>query len=186
LSLPLGFLDKRPVIIALAGPNGAGKSTFFESFLADAVLRFVNADVLSRALNLGPYEAAELAAAIRAALVAQRQSFIFETVLSDPVGDKVETLASYAALGYTVALVIIRISSSEESLRRVAMRVSQGGHDVPDDKLRARFARTQANLERAIKRLPYVVVYDNDDLAQPYQLVAIYQQGQEIWRRHQS
>jgi predicted ABC-type ATPase len=175
LSLPFAFLSERPIIVALAGSNGAGKTTFFESFFADMGLRFVNADTLTDALNVNPYEASELAAAIRSTLVQQRESFIFETVLSDPVGDKVETLASYAALGYTVVLIFIRIDSPEESIRRVAMRVSQGGHDVPDEKLRARFERTKVNLERAIARLPHVIVYSNDDLAVPFQLVDLYE-----------
>jgi predicted ABC-type ATPase len=133
---------------------------------------------LSDALKMSPYDASELAAAIRSTLVQQRESFVFETVLSDPVGDKVETLASYAALGYTVVLIFIRIDSPEESIRRVAIRVSQGGHDVPDDKLRTRFERTKANLERAIERLPHVIVYGNDDLAKPFQLVDLYEYGQ--------
>jgi predicted ABC-type ATPase len=158
LSLPFDFLDKRPIIIALAGSNGAGKSTFYESFLADTGLRFVNADVLAAALEVGAYEAAELATAIRSALVLQRESFVFETVLSDPVGTKVEALASCAAMGYTVVLIFIRVDSVEESIRRVAMRVSQGGLDVPDEKLRARFERTQANLVRAIGCLPHVMI----------------------------
>lgn len=180
MSLPFEFLDKRPIVIALAGSNGAGKSTFYESFLAHAGLRFVNADVMAGALDVTAYEAAELAASIRAALVAQRESFVFETVLSDPVGKKVETLASYAALGYTVVLIFIRIDSPEESIRRVAMRVSQGGHDVPDDKLRARFERTQANLERAIHCLPHVIIYTNNDLAKPYQFVDLYEIGRRV------
>jgi predicted ABC-type ATPase len=45
LSLPIEFLDKRAIVIALAGSNGAGKSTFYESILADSGLRFINADV---------------------------------------------------------------------------------------------------------------------------------------------
>ena len=147
--------------MALAGSNGAGKSTFYESSLADAGLRFVNADDLSASLGVTAYEAAELATTIRAALVAQRASFVFEPVFSDPVGDKVDALASSSAFGYTVVLIFIRIDSAEESMRRVAMRVSQGGHDVPDDKLQARFARTQADLERAIRCLPHVIVYSN-------------------------
>ena len=174
------FLDERPIVIALAGSNGAGKSTFFESFLADAGLRFINADVLSDALGLTSYEGAEIAASIRAELVARRESFIFETMLSDPVGEKVETLASYSALGYTAVLIFIRINSPEESIKRVAMRVSQGGHDVPDDKLRGRFHRTQTNLERAIRCLPHVIIYSNQDLAKPFELVALYENGQPI------
>ena len=180
MSLPLEFLDKRPIVIALAGSNGAGKSTFFESFLADSGLRFINADVLSASMKVSAYEAAELASSLRSALVAQRESFIFETVLSDPVGEKVEQLASNEELGYTVVLIFIQIDSPEESIKRVAMRVSQGGHDVPDEKLLARFARTQANLKRAIYRLPYVIVYSNDCLAHPYKLVELYEHGKSI------
>lgn len=178
MSLAFHFLDQRPIVIAIGGSNGAGKSTFYESFLADSGLRFVNADVLADKLGISAYEAAEMAAAIRSAFVGQRESFIFETVLSDPIGDKVDLLASYAALGYTVVLIFIRLASVQESVERVAMRVSQGGHDVPDEKLRARFARTQANLERAILRLPHVVIYNNSDLANPYQLVEVYEDGQ--------
>jgi len=182
LSLLFDFLDKRPLIIALAGSNGAGKSTFYDSYLADGGLRFINADELSASLGMLPYDAAELAASIRRELVCKRESFIFETVLSDPVGEKVDQLASYEALGYTVVLIFIRIESPDESIKRVAMRASQGGHDVPDAKLRARFARTQANLKRAIQRLPHVIVYSNEDLGNPYQFVAYYENGQKIER----
>jgi predicted ABC-type ATPase len=136
--------------------------------------------VLSASLNVSAYEAAELASSLRAALVAQRESFIFETVLSDPVGEKVEQLSTYAALGYTVVLIFIQLDSPEESIKRVAMRVSQGGHDVPDEKLLARFERTQANLKRAIERLPYVIVYSNDDIAHPYKLVELYEHRKSI------
>ncbi len=180
MSLTFEFLDKRPIVIALAGSNGAGKSTFYESFLADSGLRFVNADVLAESLGVNAYEAAALASSLRSAFISQRESLIFETVLSDPVGEKVDQLATYAALGYTVVLIFIQIASPEQSIRRVAMRVSQGGHDVPDEKLFARFERTQANLQRAIERLPYVIVYSNDDLTQPYRLVELYQNGNSI------
>ena len=179
MRLPFEFLDKRPIIIALAGSNGSGKSTFYESYLSDAGLRFINADALSASLGLSPYEAAELATSLRRELVNQRESFIFETVLSDPVGEKVDQLASYAALGYTVVLIFIRIKDADESIQRVAMRVCQGGHDVPEDRLRARFERTLANLQRAIQRLPHVIVLSNEDLSNPYPLIAMYENGEE-------
>jgi predicted ABC-type ATPase len=181
LSLPIEFLDKRPIVIALAGSNGAGKSTFFESFLADSGLRFINADVLSASLNVRAYEAAEIASSLRSALVGQRESFIFETVLSDPVGEKVDQLATYAELGYMVVLIFIKIDNPEESIRRVAMRVSQGGHDVPDEKLNARFERTHANLKRAIERLQHVIVYSNQDLSKSFQLVERYEYGRKVF-----
>ncbi len=180
MSLSFDFLDERPIIIALAGSNGAGKSTFYDSYLADGGLRFVNADDLAASLSVPAYEAAELAATIRSELVNKRESFIFETVLSDPVGEKVEQLASYAALGYKVVLIFIHIDNADESIRRVAMRVCQGGHDVPDEKLRTRFDRTRANLQRAIQRLHHVIIFSNQDLNHPYQFVAQYDHGQKI------
>ena len=183
MSLSFEFLDKRPIVIALAGSNGAGKSTFYESYLADGGLRFINADELSASLGLSAYEAAELAASIRRELVSQRESFIFETVLSDPVGEKVEQLASCAALGYTVVLIFIHIESADESIRRVSMRRCQGGHDVPDEKIRARFNRTQANLQRAIQRLPHVIIFSNQDLSNPYKFVSLYENGQMMDRK---
>ncbi len=180
MSLPFSFLDQRPIVVAIAGSNGAGKSTFYETYLSDCGLRFVNADEIAGELGISAYAAAEIAAAIRASLVGQRESFVFETVLSDPVGDKVKTLAEYHQLGYAVALFFIRIGEVTQSISRVAMRVAQGGHDIPDEKLRSRFGRTKANLSRAIEQLPHVVIYDNSDLNQPYQLIEVYQQGQRV------
>jgi predicted ABC-type ATPase len=114
--------------------------------------------------------------------VNQRQSCIFENVLSDPIGDKVEQLASYSTLGHTVVVVFIQIESAEESSRRVSMRACQGRHDVLDEKLRTRFDQTQANLQRAIQRLPHVIVFSNQDLRNPYQLVALCENGKLIDR----
>jgi predicted ABC-type ATPase len=97
---------------------------------------------------------------------------------SDPVGDKVPFLEDAARCGYVVALCYIALSSPDQSVERVAMRVSQGGHDVPDDKLRSRFPRTLHNFQAAIVRLPHVLIYDNSDLNTPYRLVAAFDRGQ--------
>ena len=172
--------DARPIIVAIAGPNGAGKSTFFAAHLAPGGLRFLNADDLARELELDPITAAQLANRLRVELVEQRESFVFETVLSDPVGDKVDFLANAAAKGYAVVLVFIGIAEAAISEQRVAMRVSQGGHDVPAEKLSARFPRTMKNLERAIQKLPSVLVFDNSDLADPFRKVAEFEQGKPV------
>jgi predicted ABC-type ATPase len=169
--------DRRPILVAIAGPNGAGKTTFFHAHLASAGLRFVNADVVAEELAVEPYEAARLADALRKALAGRRESFVFETVFSDPVGDKVAFLSEATGYGYVVLLSYIGLSGPDQSLERVAMRVSQGGHDVPDDKLPSRFPRTLANLQAAIARLPHVLIYDNSDLNVPYRQVAIFENG---------
>lgn len=174
-------LDKRPVIVAVAGSNGAGKSAFYEAHLKPAGLRFINADVLAGELGIDAYQAAEIAAKLRQELVSQGESFVFETVFSDPVGDKLAFLKDATTRGYSVVVCFIGIASVDRSEERVAMRVSQGGHDVPTDKLTARFPRTMANLKQAIRELPCVVIFDNDDLCMPFRLAAIYQNGQSTF-----
>ena len=169
--------DERPILVAIAGPNGAGKTTFYHAHLKAAGLRFVNADVLAHELDLEPYAAARAADALRRELVRQRESFVFETVFSDPVGDKLTFLKGATKSGYTVVLCHIGLASPTVSEERVAMRVSQGGHDVPSEKLRSRFPRTLANLKAAIRDLPHVLVFDNSDLKAPFRLVAVFEQG---------
>jgi len=176
------WLDERPIVVAIAGPNGAGKTTFFHSFLASSALRFVNADEIALRSGIDAYAAADAADAIRRALVASGESFVFETVFSDPAGAKVRFLEEAAAAGYNVVLCFVGITSAEVSDQRVAMRVSQGGHDVDPVKLASRFPRTMANLSRAIQSLPRVLVYDNGDLARPYRHVATFENGQPTHR----
>jgi predicted ABC-type ATPase len=176
------LLDRRPIVVALAGPNGAGKTMFFHTHLAAAGLRFVNTDVLARELGLEAMDAARVADAIRRELVRQRESFVFETVFSDPVGDKLAFLREAAATGFEVVLLFIGVSGPDVCEQRVSMRVSQGGHDVPNDRLVAPYPRTLANLREAIASLPNVIVFDNDDLAVPFRRVAEFEGGQEVFR----
>ena len=176
--------DQRPLIVTLAGSNGAGKSTFYHAHLRLAGLRFVNADVIARELDLEPYAAAKVADALRRELVNQRESFVFETVFSDPVGDKLTFLKDAVTAGYTVVLCFIGISSPGISEERVAMRVSQGGHDVPTEKLRTRYPRTLANLKAAIRELPHVLVFDNNDLSTPFRRVAVFENGKLTIRQN--
>ena len=173
-------LDSRPVAVAIAGPNGAGKTTFYYAHLQAAGLRFVNADTISRELNIDRYEAAVVAASLRQELMRQRESFAFETVFSDPVGDKLSFLRDAVVHGYAVVLCYIGISGPEVSEERVAMRVSQGGHDVPSDKLMSRFPRILRNLQVALRSLPHVWIYDNDDLRHPFRLAAVCEKGRLV------
>jgi predicted ABC-type ATPase len=177
MTLPL---DQRPIIVALAGPNGAGKTTFYHAHLQAAGIRFVNADILAKELDLGAYEAARVADTVRRELLKLRESFVFETVFSDPVGDKLTFLREAAHAGYTVVLCFIGTSGPEVSEQRVAMRVSQGGHDVPTEKLIARFPRTMANLKAAIREIPAVWIFDNDDLRTPFRLAAVFEGGKLV------
>jgi predicted ABC-type ATPase len=175
--------DARPIVVAVAGPNGAGKTTFFEAHLQSAGLRFVNADDLVRELEVDAYEAAELAGRLRQTLLDQGESFVFETVFSDPVGDKIAFLKQAEAKGYAVVLCFVGVDGAEVSEERVAMRVLQGGHDVPTRKLEERYPRTLKNLAQAIRELPHVLVFDNGDLHRPFRKVAEFQRG-TMTRKH--
>lgn len=177
MNLPL---DRRPTIVAVAGSNGSGKTTFYRAHLQQAALRFVNADVLAQELHIEAYAAARVADAVRRELVTQGESFVFETVFSDPVGEKLAFLKSAADAGYNTILCFIGIGGPDVCEERVAMRVSQGGHDVPAEKLVQRFPRTLSNLEAAIRELPNVWVFDNNDLRTPYRLVAVFESGRLV------
>ncbi|HXE04863.1 MAG TPA: zeta toxin family protein [Bryobacteraceae bacterium] len=174
------ILTRRPLVVALAGPNGAGKSSFYRTYLRPSGLRFVNADVLSLELQVDAYEAAKVADRLRRQLIGERESFIFETIFSDPIGDKLAFLKEVESSGYTVLLFFIGIDSPQVSDERVAIRVSKGGHDVPAAKIMERFPRVMHNLQRALKELSNVRVYDNSNLTQPYRLAAIREDGHEL------
>lgn len=143
------------VLLVVAGPNGAGKSTFVETFLGAVDLRVVNPDAIARALSPADpgavaYEAAALADGVRRDLLARGVSFCMETVFSDPDGAKLAFLRDARDRGYTVILVFIALDSSDLAIARVVERTQQGGHDVPDEKIAARYPRTFANVREAL------------------------------------
>ena len=126
-----------PFVSVVAGPNGAGKSTFVDEYIRPSRLRIVNPDEIARGLApLAPasvaYEAADVADALRERLVGTGSSFCMETVFSDPAGAKIAFLKRAQAAGYAVLLVFIGLDSPELSAARVAQRVEEGGHDIPD------------------------------------------------------
>jgi len=96
------------------------------------------------------------------------------------IAGQVAFLQRAAPEGYTVVLCFIGLAGPEVSADRVAMRVSQGGHDVPSAKLVSRFPRTMANLRRAVAVLPHVLVFDNDDLAVPFRFTAEFASGRVV------
>ena len=167
----------KPVLIILAGPNGAGKSTFFETFLDSKGLPFINADNLARELNLDAMNAAEIAQKLRVSLVERKESFITETVFSDPLGAKLSFFEKAEETGFEVTFIYIGIADVELSRTRVETRKLAGGHDVPHDKLEGRYRRSLANLKQATTRLSRVIVFDNSFSEKPFRMVARFELG---------
>lgn len=164
-------------LIFLAGPNGAGKSTFYETFLSDSGLPFVNADRITAALGISNLEAAEAADKACVQLVADGASFITETGFSDPAGAKLQFLRDAIAANYRVTLYFIGIASAQLSEARVSQRVRAGGHDVPPDRLERRFRQSLVNLAQAVSFVPEVHVFDNSSSTVPYRLVLSVREG---------
>jgi predicted ABC-type ATPase len=172
-----------PWLIVLAGPNGAGKSTFFDVFLRAQALRFVNADLIARGLPGDDraevaYRAAELAEIERRALIARGDTFVMETVFSDPAGAKLQLLRDARARGYRVAFVYVGLASTALAQARVIQRVGQGGHDVADAKIGIRRRRSLANAKQALAFVDAGWVFDNSDADHPFQLVATTREGE--------
>ena len=181
-----------PVLIFLAGPNGSGKSTFFDEYLAQLGLPYVNADRIASAVHAVDATASRdhidrlafsAAEGLRASFVEARVSFCTETVFSDRVGAKLRLLEEARARGFAVILIFIGLESPTLSVARVMQRVAQGGHDVPDRKLHARFPRVLANLRAALPLVDEAFLLDNSSSDAPYRLVAVYAQGKLVSRR---
>jgi len=157
--------DKK--IIIIAGPNGAGKTTFAQSFLpAEAgLLHFVNADLI--AAGLSPFEpdnAAIKAGRLMLEEIARYEkrgaSFAFETTLSG-LG-YLRRIRRWRAQGYHVSLFFLTLPSVETAITRVAARVSQGGHDIPENVIRRRFAAGLDNFTRHYRdAVDDWILYDN-------------------------
>ena len=160
-----------PRLVFLAGPHGAGKSTFHETYLSKSGLKFVNADRLTAGLGIRNEEAATVADRLRADLLAAGESFITETVFSDPVGAKLDFLKEAIAANYRVTLYFVGLANSDLSGARVWQRVQAGGHDVPPDRLVRRYEQSLKNLASALSFVPEAHVFDNSSSQRPYRLV---------------
>jgi predicted ABC-type ATPase len=145
-------------IVILAGPNGAGKTTFAREFLPDEAQcpTFINADLI--ALGLSPFDPER--AAVRAGRlmlelmnerVANGESFAFETTLASR--SFARSIPKWRADGYTVELLFLSLPSADFAVARVAERVSQGGHGVPEAVVRRRFEAGRINFETVYKGL---------------------------------
>src|SRR2546428_9336758 len=134
-------------IFIIAGANGSGKTTFALEFLpreADCP-DFINVDLI--AAGLSPFDPDR--AAIRAgrlmlaeihSRIRKRSSFAFETTLSGH--GYAQMIPRWRAAGYYVKLIFLNLPTPDLAVARVAARVAQGGHNVPDSVIRRRFDRS--------------------------------------------
>lgn len=197
-----------PWIWLIAGPNGSGKSTLAKG-LRNAIgppmgLAYRNAisslaakanwvnpdeilvDMLShekenqdRSLNRIMLEAARAADEQLVRCIDEGVSVVRETVLST---DRLKPVVDSALKkGFQLGLIFVALASPEDSVERVRLRVILGGHDVPTERIRLRWARSIENLPWFADRADPVLVYDNSALASP---VLLYEKNTAIWTAH--
>ncbi len=155
-------------VLIIAGPNGAGKTTFARSFLPKEahVLRFINADLI--AAGLSPFAPEQMVVkAGRLMLqevkeaVTKRESFAIETTLSGSA--YLKHIREWQALGYEVSLFFLQLSSVELAIGRVAQRVKQGGHHIPEAVIRRRYHAGLDNFPIYAKLVNDWSLFNNDD-----------------------
>ena len=158
----------RPVLIVVAGPNGSGKTSLTRDILAHRWIegcRYVNPDDIAQDM-FGDWndpnavlEAAREATRQRHECLETRQSLAFETVFSSP--EKLQFLCKARDLGFFSRMFFVSTDDPRINARRVTNRVMEGGHDVPNMKIIARFGKSLANLSAAIPVCDRVYVFDN-------------------------
>ena len=145
-------------ILIIAGPNGAGKTVFATEFLPREAEcpNFINADLIAAGLrpfrpNLAAVRAGRLMLSMVHDYVRQGESFSFETTLSGR--GYARLITRWREVGYSIKLFFLRLPTPEMAIARVAQRVVEGGHDVPESVIRRRFHRGWRNFERVYRDL---------------------------------
>ena len=153
----------------ISGPNGAGKTTASYTMLPDLLnLRtFVNADEIADELSPQNPEremirASRLMLERMDQLIEKGDDFAVETTLA--TRSLAGTIVQAQRKGYMVGIFYFWLKSDDLAVKRVAIRVSSGGHNVPETTIRRRYYQGMENLRRIYLPLcNYWVLIDNSD-----------------------
>lgn len=158
-------------LIIFAGPNGSGKSTIITAFkhvLNLEEFEYINPDIYAREYfgNIqNEYDrymsAFKYAEYKRQAAVDDGRNFIIETVNS--TDKKFEFYDSCKNQGYKITVVFVGTQSYEINVKRVLKRVSEGGHNVPKEKIISRYTKSLENLFGLAMFADVLYIYDNSE-----------------------
>lgn len=178
-----------PRLIVVAGPNGSGKTSITEQLLWHEWMvgcEYVNPDNIARDL-FGDWnapdaviKAAAKSAEVREQCLRERRSLAFESVLSMP--DKLDFIARARQAGFFVRLFFVGTDDPSINAKRVALRVMEGGHDVPISKIISRHTRSLANCSVAARLAHRAYIYDNSVDDAPARLLFRMSEGKLVKR----
>lgn len=178
----MAIVAGRPTLFLIAGPNGAGKSTFYDTVLAPRIAApFINADIIQRDELEDPspeasYRAAKIAEQRRRDHMAAGQSFVMETVFSHP--SKLKLLQDARDAGFRIIVFHLVLASADLAVARVAARIDEGGHPVPEEKIRQRFDRNAPLIRQAALLADRAMVFDASALNERPVMLLELAQGQ--------
>ncbi len=174
----------RPTLHVLAGPNGAGKTTLYQTTVKDFAIgvEFVNADLLAfdhfghLATTVHESEIGQqLAEARRSDLMSARRSLVTESTFSHP--SKLDLVREAKSAGYRVVIYHVNVSDPDLAVLRVEARVKEGGHAVPEEKIRERYLRNQSLIRDAVLIADRAYVFDNSMLDHPHRRILSFVDG---------
>ena len=165
---------RTPCIYVLAGTNGAGKSSLMGALLLQQGVEFLNPDhaaqrILSANPGLSQVEANSAAwhegKRLLERAITEKLDFAFETTLG---GNTIANLLDKAlSEGIEVRIWYVGLDGVQRHIARVRSRVAQGGHNIPEERIRERYIQSRINLIRFLPRLTELLVYDNSEEADP-------------------
>lgn len=165
----MSSLERGRRIVIIAGPNGAGKTTFAREFLPNEANcpNFVNADLIAAGLSpfapeLAAFKAGRIMLKTIADHVRRSESFAFETTLSGLA--YAQMIPAWQSTGYAVKLIFLSLPNADMAVQRVAARVVQGGHNIPEATILRRFSGGIKNFDRYKLLVNSWQLYDNSGI----------------------
>lgn len=160
--------EHKPELIIIAGPNGSGKTSITQKFLHHEWVEgttYINPDQIAKDMfgdwndKEAVLKAANYSSDLREKCLAQKRSFVFETVFS--AQDKIDFVIRAKQAGFFIRIFFISTSNPAINASRIAKRVMEGGHDVPITKIISRYNKSIQNCKIVAPIIDRLYVYDN-------------------------